>query len=422
MAVAKRDFTFDEDFYREALIAVGGLSRLFSESELPFFHYRFVENLFVRATKGKNISRQDAVFDALVGENNGIAVGVKTFTIKKKSSYSYEKVQEFTALAGKGQLGKMKDKELVLTIAKERNRRILLESATFNADPDKSLYHCLIRREGQAVVHEEPYPVIAINKIKPLSPGGKTISQFGTKTSNIHFHDGINYYRYSRAKNVLLKRFEIKDGENWRPIPIKITEDVFSHLFENVLGAAVTPEMKITGLFDEPQQVPGIDYVVLPLYSTKSGVKEVPGKSGLNQWNAAGRARKFGEAYIPVPSDIHKCCKGFFPIGKNFNLYLPNTKEAANASLCQSGYKALMTNPNDELCKWIFKVIDPNFSPSMYNKPPSRKPFTYSDLEMAGYDSVRVSKINEPDRMGYEIQFEAIGAYEEFLEEMGVTK
>ena len=422
MAVAKRDFTFDEDFYREALIAVGGLSRLFSESDLPFFHYRFVENLFVRATKGKNISRQDAVFDALVGENNGIAVGVKTFTIKKKSSYSYEKVQEFTALAGKGQLGKMKDKELVFTIAKERNRRILLESATFNADPDKSLYHCLIRREGQAVVHEEPYPVIVVNKIKPLSPGGKTISQFGTKTSNIHFHDGINYYRYSRAKNVLLKRFEIKDGENWKPIPIKITEDVFSHLFENVLGAAVTPEMKITGLFDEPQQTPGIDYVVLPLYSTKSGVKEVPGKSGLNQWNAAGRLRKFGEAYISVPRDIHKSCKGFFPIGKNFNLYLPNTKEATNASLCQSGYKALMTNPNDELCKWIFRVIDPNFSPSMYNKLPSRKPFTYSDLEMAGFDSVRVSKLNEPDRKGYEIQFEAIGAYEDFLEEMGVTK
>jgi aryl carrier-like protein len=58
----------------------------------------------------------------------------------------------------------------------------------------------------------------------------------------------------------------------------------------------------------------------------------------------------------------------------------------------------------------------------MYNKLPSRKPFTYSDLEMAGFDSVRVSKLNEPDRKGYEIQFEVIGAYEDFLEEMGVTK
>lgn len=422
MTVANREFAFDEDFYRDALIAVGGLSRLFSDSDLPFFHYRFVENLFVRATKGKNISRQDAVFDALVGENNGIAVGVKTFTIKKKSSYSYEKVQEFTALAGKGQLGKMNDKELVQVVAKERNRRILVESVSFNVTPDKSLYHCLIRREGEAVVHEEPYQVVAIDKIKPLSPGGKTISKFGKKTSNIHFHDGLNYYRYSRAKNVLLKRFEIKSGANWKPIPIKITEDVFSHIFESVLGATVTPSMKITGLFDEPLQISGVDFVVLPLYSNKGGVKEVPAKSGLNQWNAAGRPRKFGEAYISVPSDIHKFCKGFFPIGKNFKLYLPNTKEAANASLCQSGDKALMTNPNDELCKWIFKVIDPNFTPLMFKKTPTRKPFTYDDLETAGYDSVRISKLKEPKLGGYEIQFDVIGSYEDFLEEMGVVK
>lgn len=420
--MSKREFTFDEDFYREALIAVGGLSRLFSESESPFYHYRFVENLFVRATNGKNVSRQDAVFDALVGENQGIAVGVKTFTIKKKSTYSYEKVQEFTALAGRGLIANMKDRELILTIAEERNRRILLESASFNADPEKSLYHCLIRREGEALVHEEPYPIIAINRIKPLTPGGKSLPQFGTKTSNIHFHDGQNYYRYSRAKNVLLKRFDIKSGENWKPIPIEITEDVFSHLFENVLGGVVTSEMKITGLFEEPLQVPGIDYVVLPLYSVKSGMKEVPAKSGLNQWNAGGRPRKFGEAYIPVPIDIHKSCSGFFPLGKNFKLYLPNTKEAASASLCQSGHKALMTNPNDELCKWIFKVIDPGFSPLMYNKAPAREPFTYEDLEIAGYDAVRVSRRNDPERISYEIQFEAIGAYEDFLEEMGIVK
>ena len=85
--MAKREFGLDEDFYKAALVTVGSLSRLFSDSDLPFFHYRFIENLFVRATGGKNISRQDAVFDALVGENNSIAVGVKTFTVRKKASY-----------------------------------------------------------------------------------------------------------------------------------------------------------------------------------------------------------------------------------------------------------------------------------------------------------------------------------------------
>ncbi len=419
--MAKREFSLDADFYKAALVTVGSLSRLFSDSDLPFFHYRFIENLFVRATGGKNISRQDAVFDALVGENNSIAVGVKTFTVRKKSTYSYEKVQEFTALAGKGLLGKMKDKELVLTIAKERNRRILLESATFNIDPSKSIYHCLVRREGQAVVHEEPYSVISIKTITPLSPSGKTISQFSTRSSNVHFFDGMNYYRYSRSKNVLLKRFDISNGENWKVIPIEIKEDVFTQLFENALGGSVMPNGKITGLFEETSEVPGRDYVILPLYSNRSGVKEVPAKSGLNQWNAGGRQRKFGEAYIPVPRDVHKYCPDFFPIGKNFHLILPNTKEPAVASLCQSGSKALMTNPNDELCKWIFKVIDPKFSISMYNKPPSRDPYTYADLETAGYDSVKVSKTKDPKSKSYEIQFEAVGAYEEFLEVMGAS-
>jgi len=419
--VAKREFSLDADFYKAALVTVGSLSRLFSDSDLPFFHYRFIENLFVRATGGKNISRQDAVFDVLVGENNSIAVGVKTFTVRKKSTYSYEKVQEFTALAGKGLLGKMKDKELVLTIAKERNRRILLESATFNIDPSKSIYHCLGRREGQAVVHEEPYSIVSIKTITPLSPSGKAISQFSTRSSNIHFFDGMNYYRYSRSKNVLLKRFDISIGENWKDIPIEIKEDVFTQLFENALGGSVMPNGKITGLFEETSEVPGRDYVILPLYSNRSGVKEVPAKSGLNQWNAGGRQRKFGEAYIPVPRDVHKYCPDFFPIGKNFHLILPNTKEPAVASLCQSGSKALMTNPNDELCKWIFKVIDPKFSISMYNKPPSRDPYTYADLETAGYDSVKVSKLKDPNSKSYEIHFEAVGAYEEFLEVIGAS-
>lgn len=420
--MTERNFLLDQAFYSDALTAVGGLTRLFSDSDLPFFHYRFIENLFVRATKGKNISRQDAVFDALVGENHGIAVGVKTFTIRKRTSYSYEKVQEFTSLAGKGLIGKMKDRDLVLAISKERNRRINLESATFNIDPSKAIYHCLIRREGEAVIHEEAYPIISVKDITPLTSTGKKLSEFAKHSSNIHFYDGENFYRYSRSKNVLLKRFTISSGANWKAIPIKITEDVFAQLFENALGASVTPDLKITGLFDTPQEVPGLDYVVLPLYSTRSENKEVPEKSGLNQWNAGGRVRKFGEAYISVPRDIHKSCPEFFPTGQSFDLFLPNTKNPARASLCQEGNKALMTSPNDELCKWIFKVIDPKFTEDMFNKIPDRAPFRYSDLEFAGYDSVKVSKSQDPNRPGYEIQFEVIGAYEDFIETMGVSK
>ena len=47
-----------------------------------------------------------------------------------------------------------------------------------------------------------------------------------------------------------------------------------------------------------------LDFVILPLYSTEAGNRIVHEKSGINQWNAGGRKRKFGESYIPIPSKI----------------------------------------------------------------------------------------------------------------------
>ena len=38
----------------------------------------------------------------------------------------------------------------------------------------------------------------------------------------------------------------------------------------------------------------------------------MPEKSGLNQWNAGGRVRKYGEVYIPIPAEIRKLKIGFF--------------------------------------------------------------------------------------------------------------
>ena len=128
--------------------------------------------------------------------------------------------------------------------------------------------------------------------------------------------------------------------------------------------------------------IPGIDYVILPLYSTaKFGERVVQEKSGINQWNAGGRDRKYGEAYIPIPSIIHKLAPNFFPErDKSFDLLLPNSDVPINAKVCQDNRKALMSNPNDLLCRWLYKVIDLNFSDYDFDKTPNRKPFTYEDL------------------------------------------
>jgi len=71
-----------------------------------------------------------------------------------------------------------------------------------------------------------------------------------------------------------------------------------------------------------------VDYIVLPLYSPKSG--KVEECSGLNQWNAGGRQRNPDEVYINFPTWIHKVKKGFFEYNTednktdSFDVKLPN--------------------------------------------------------------------------------------------------
>lgn len=156
------------------------------------------------------------------------------------------------------------------------------------------------------------------------------------------------------------------------------------------------------------------DYVILPLYSNIRGVKVVPEKSGINQWNAGGRRRKFGESYIPVPQAIHKTFPDFFPAPKNsFILLLPNGI-SVEASLCQSGGKALMSNPNHILCDWLFRLIDQDYGTDAWMVRLTKSiPYTYDDLETVGMDSVKITKNKNSI---YEIELMPIGSYEALLD------
>ena len=101
----------------------------------------------------------------------------------------------------------------------------------------------------------------------------------------------------------------------------------------------------------------GKNYVVLPLYGIKKNEKFVFGKSGLNQWNAGGRKRDFGEVYISIPINIHNHFPNFVP-GRDelFELKIP-TGEKFSAKVCQDNSKALMTNPNKALSDWLLRKI-----------------------------------------------------------------
>ena len=149
------------------------------------------------------------------------------------------------------------------------------------------------------------------------------------------------------------------------------------------------------------------DFVILPLYSYDKNKNEnkkyVPEKSGLNQWNAGGRVRKYGEVYIPIPAEIRKLKIGFFPErDKIFNLEIPSEIKL-KAKICQDNGKALMTNPNIALANWLLKDV---------LQLKERELLTYKKLEIIGIDSVKIEKI---DNENYKIYFSKIGSYENFL-------
>ncbi|MCL6429070.1 hypothetical protein LT335_00632 [Spiroplasma sp. JKS002669] len=144
--------------------------------------------------------------------------------------------------------------------------------------------------------------------------------------------------------------------------------------------------------------------IILPLYSYKKGKEKIINKkSGLNQWNAKGRLRHNDEVYIPFPSELREKFKNFFPDRKYpFKVKLPNG-EILNMKVCQQGGKAIMSNPNKDLGKWILRDV---------LKIPEKKVVKYKDLLEIGIDSVVFEKFDN----FYKLDFQKIGSYEFFIQ------
>ena len=138
------------------------------------------------------------------------------------------------------------------------------------------------------------------------------------------------------------------------------------------------------------------------MYSTQSKTGEVAERSGLNQWNAKGRPRDVNEVYIPIPRHIHKYYPGFFPPREQlFNLHLP-TGDTFDAKVCQSGGKALMTNPNKAIADWLLRNV---------LKIPERVLATRENLLEANIDCVEVFKIDDKN---FKITQASYGSYERY--------
>lgn len=215
-----------------------------------------------------------------------------------------------------------------------------------------------------------------------------------SRTGNtIYFTDGKNKYRFMESKSTILMDFDLSDPLD--SASVKIIDDAMTsivELYESKFGKMI---FENDNEYDEvefseylPINIYLEDSVILPLFSYKKvdnkKIRFVPEKSGLNQWNASGRARDPREIYIPIPKYIHKSHPGFFPPRtESFILEIPGGKKL-NVKLCQSEDKALMSNPNKALGEWLLNRVF---------EQPMNKLITYEDMERIRVNAVRVSKL-----------------------------
>lgn len=365
------------EYYEKMLETVGSLSRLFSESDIPYLDSRVAENLYCKSFDAQNKSRDDSSVDA-VYQKTGI--GIKTFR-----GNSDQKIAEFNKALPL--FARLKASAKAKKIAELRNERIELTKRKYGID--YVTYHCIRREKGKMILCEHPMDLIDIPRLRIVKGTDKYVK----------FKDGKNNYKFNISKSVLYKDFPRQNIIS--EINVNIIADPFDSLGK-ALGGAKKEVLKETGATHR--------YVILPLYATRKRGNHVPLKSGLNQWHAKGRPRDLDEVYIPIPAWIHHEFAGFFPKrDKKFTLKLPDGS-TMSAKICQDGDKALMSDPNKALGQWILRHILQLRRGEL---------LTYKRLQELGIDSVIVRKTGA---LQYSIDFKEQGAFEKFKEEKLVAE
>lgn len=366
--------------YKEILKKVGELSNLFSDSLKPSLYYRAHENCFCKYFKAENLARHDCSADAKKGT---MGIGLKTWV-----GSNIQKVAEFGKL--REILDPLDDDALVLKVAEFRNERIQTTMNLYGIK--KMIYHIVIREDNKMTINECPFDFIDINHIKRLP------KKDGKNTR--YFTDGKHEYNFNKSKTTLYMNFN--DLTKLDEFDVSIMDDPF-----NAIMNVNAPAMGATKSALQGFNVPKYPQLALRLFSFKEGAPYVFEKSGLNQWNAGGRVRDENEVYIPFNKEDRERPEniGFFPSRDTpFKLDLPDGK-VLSAKICQESGKAIMSNPNKELGKWLLRDI--------LNLPTGTL-LTYDILQEKGFDTVLFTKYSSDH---YSIDFVASSVYDEMYNE-----
>lgn len=153
--------------YKETLQIIASLSKLFSENNVPFLHYRIMENLFCDCFNAENLSRSDSAYDAKFGM---LGIGLKTFICKSEASI--EKIAEFNK--DSKSLKNIEKEELAIKLAKLRNDRIEVANNIYGVN--RALYHIIARKENKLIFFETDYEKINTHEIKIIKDNASSLS------------------------------------------------------------------------------------------------------------------------------------------------------------------------------------------------------------------------------------------------------
>lgn len=353
--------------YKRLLKDIGSLSRLFSEAERPYINSRTAEYLYCKVYGAENLSRSDIAIDA---KKDNLGIGVKTFLYYGRASS--QKIAEFNkALPEHGALEGL---DKIKKVAELRNERLRFVESAYGVNTLK--YHCILRDRGRILVYEEPMEHILVDEIALAG-------------NNLRFTDGRGKYSFNSSKSTLFKEFNPVDI--LFETPVKILDDPYE--FIGRLSELIPAE---------PEFMPS-ERVVLPMYSHGERPM-VHAKSGLNQWNAAGRPRNYNEVYLPIPAAVREVAHRLLPSREQpFELVLPN-KSVLSAKVSQDNGKALMSNPNSALGEWLLREV--------LNLDEGEL-LTYEKLAEIGIDSVEITKKDGK----YFANFLPLGSFDNFLKE-----
>lgn len=397
----------DRNNYKRMLTIIGKLSRLFSTAEEPYLYYRAHENVFAKYFDVDNNARHDDSADAYSVEQ-GIGIGLKTWIGRDD-----QKVAEFGRL--RPNYENLDGMELIQQIAEYRNTRIRTTINTHGLR--EMLYHIVKRTSGMMQIYESAFDYIDREQI--------VLDENRGNANNIYFTDGNHTYHFNKSKSTLYMIFE--DMELLDEFEVEIVDDPYdllAQLFEEDERMGVEGDLEaFTHRMESYRQL------CLRLYATdRDGRKYVPERSGLNQWNANGRARDVNEVYIPYLKEDRERGLDFFPPRDTpFTLILPDGTEIS-AKVCQRAYrklsdaeyenlseeekriedekslvgKSIMSNPNKVLGKWLLRDVLQIEEGTV---------ITYDMLRVYNIDCVIFTKREEGV---YSVDFGELGTYERF--------